>query len=422
MVQTEVFEMWRAERPLEDRPAAGLPILSGVRHATVYGATREDGAYNHHCRLVRFKGKFYGMWSNHPCGEGAPGMRVLWAASDDGREWSGWQVLFPRPGPVEDYNALGLAATPGRWLVVDGSLLATCGLFATVGFCDRGQAKPRDISAVRDGKHPSKFRDTYAFLARRVHPNGSLGPIFALWDNLPPRLAFDVQPASEQAPEDLWSIITELVSKPDDLPTFAAAEGDRIKSFCRRLPGYSPERLRYRMHYPSAEDGHRLSEPVTFPARDGRLVLLARDPLGSHRMHASFSVDGGLNWPAARPTDIPDAPSRSTSLVLEDGTVLLIGNQIAPRFEDAGRRHYRRDPLTVAVSRDGTAFTRVYALRYGAPKMRIDGVGGRGPGFQYPGAVVGEGKLHVLYSVGKEDIECLSVPLDRIVPGIADSS
>jgi hypothetical protein len=94
--------------------------------------------------------------------------------------------------------------------------------------------------------------------------------------------------------------------------------------------------------------------------------------------------------------------------------VLLIGNQVAPKFEDADRRHYRRDPLTVSVSPDGMNFTHVYALRHDAPDLRIDGVGGRGPGFQYPGAIARSGMLHVLYSVGKEDIEFLSVPLGEI--------
>jgi hypothetical protein len=94
--------------------------------------------------------------------------------------------------------------------------------------------------------------------------------------------------------------------------------------------------------------------------------------------------------------------------------VLLIGNQVAPKFEDADRRHYHRDPLTVSVSSDGLKFTHVYALRHGAHELRIDGVGGRGRGFQYPGAIAKSGMLHVLYSVGKEDIEFLSVPLDRI--------
>jgi len=393
----------------------GLPIIENVEHSVVYRATRDTGGYNHHCRLAYHGGRFYGMWSNHPHGEGAPGMRVLFASSDDACHWSSWQVLFPRPSLVREYNALGLAATPGRWLVIGGKLYATCGLFRTIGFSRRGLLDPSDVSPVRNEFHTSKVRETFGFLARRVHPDGSLGPTFALWDHLPPKLAFQAQPTSERDHEELWQIICELVSKPDDLPTFSPGEEGHIKSFVERTLGRDPADLKFRLHLPTAYDGHSLSEPTTFPASDGRHVLLARDPLGSHRKYVSFSSDGGLSWPPARPTNIPDSPSRNTCLVLEDGTVLLLGNQVAPKFEDADRRHYRRDPLTLSISPDGLGFDRVYALRYNAPGVRISGIGGRGPGFHYPGAVIQSGNLHVMYSLGKEDIEVLTTPLAELL-------
>jgi hypothetical protein len=411
----EIIDMWKAERPVEGKPAKGFSILDDVRQVTVYRATRKTGAYSHHCRLIYHLGRLYGMWSNHPRGEGAPGMRVLYSVSDNAESWSKWQELFPRPGLVGDFKALGLAASPGRWLTFNGQLYATCSLFSTIGFSQRGVVRPSDVSPIRDGDHPAKVREVYAFVAREVNPDGSLGPIFALWDNLPRDIAFKVQEPSERDQEELLSLLKDLVSKPDDLPSYARLEKEHVLSFCRRMPSCSPGELRYRMHYPNAADGHRLSEPTTFPTEDGRHVLLARDPLASHRMYVSFSRDGGLHWDPARATNIPDSPSRTTSVVLDDGTVLLIGNQVAPRFEDADRRHYDRDPLTVAVSEDGLEFTSVYALRHGAPEMRVKGVGGRTRGFQYPGALVRSGTLHVLYSVGKEDIESLSVPISDIL-------
>ena len=411
----EPIEMWQAKRPREGEPASGFPAVDNVKRSVIFRATRETGGYNHHCRLIYHGGRFFSMWSNHPRGEGAPGMRVLFASSKDAYNWSDWQVLFPRPAPVGEYNALGLAATPGRWLAIGGKLFATCGLFSTTGFSKRGLLEPVDVGPVRDELHPSKVRETFGYLARSVHPDGSLGPIFALWDHMPPELDFEAQPTSERNPDGLWQLIFKLVSKPDDLPTFSPAEEVHIKSFVEGALGRDPADLKYRMHLPPAYDGHSLSEPTTFPASDGRHVLLARDPLGSHRKYVSFSSDGGLHWPPALPTNIPDSPSRTTCLVLEDGTVLLIGNQVAPRFEDAERRHYRRDPLTLSISPDGLRFTRVYAVRHGAPGIRISGIGGRGPGFHYPGAVIQSGNLHIMYSVGKEDIEVLTTPLAELL-------
>ena len=87
-----------------------------------------------------------------------------------------------------------------------------------------------------------------------------------------------------------------------------------------------------------------------------------------------------------------------------------------PHGEDGPgqRSHYGRDPLTVAVSRNGVLFTQVYALRTGKQTFRVPAVGGRGGGAQYPSAVVHEGTLYVHYSMGKEDIWVSSAPLSDL--------
>ena len=74
-------------------------------------------------------------------------------------------------------------------------------------------------------------------------------------------------------------------------------------------------------------------------------------------------------------------------------------------------RHYRRTPLTVSVSLDGYTFTKAFALRCGAQEYRVPDVKGRGGGGQYPDALIHNGELHVLYSMGKEDIAFSSVRL-----------
>ena len=133
----------------------------------------------------------------------------------------------------------------------------------------------------------------------------------------------------------------------------------------------------------------------------------------SHRVFMSIARDGGKTWPPAQPTDIPDSPSRRDTVRLDDGTIVMVGNQVAPNFDNGDKvKHYARDPLTVAVSRDGYVFERAYALRWNLPKkMRVDGVKGRGVGAQYPSAVAHDGSLYVLHSVGKEDIAISWVPL-----------
>ncbi len=136
----------------------------------------------------------------------------------------------------------------------------------------------------------------------------------------------------------------------------------------------------------------------------------------SHRVFMSIARDGGKTWPPAQPTDIPDSPSRRDTVRLDDGTIVMVGNQVAPNFDNGDKvKHYARDPLTVAVSRDGYVFERAYALRWNLPKkMRVDGVKGRGVGAQYPSAIVHEGSLYVLHTIGKEDVGLSWVPLREL--------
>jgi predicted neuraminidase len=152
-------------------------------------------------------------------------------------------------------------------------------------------------------------------------------------------------------------------------------------------------------------------------AKDGRWVMLLRDNENfSHRLFRSVSDDNGKTWPPAHPTDIPDSPSRRDTVRLDDGTILLVGNQVSPAFDNGKERtHYNRDPLTVAISRDGYNFNGVFALRWNLPKTwRVPGVLGRGIGAQYPSAIIHGGVLYVLYTVGKEDVEFCWLPLSAL--------
>ena len=163
-----------------------------------------------------------------------------------------------------------------------------------------------------------------------------------------------------------------------------------------------------------ASDGHRLSEPTVYRKPDGNLVRLARDEYLSHRIYASISYDEGKNWEIAQPTNIPDSPSRSVSGNLPNGLIYLIGNQVSEPFDKAKTVvHYRRDPLVISTSRDGITFDWAASIRTGKPETRYPGLH-KGPGFQYPSAVVVDDKLWVVYSINKEDMSISSIPLSKL--------
>ncbi len=381
---TPIVHMWDCPRPDSAKPGGGYPILEGATHTKVYHATPETGGYSHHARLTVHDGVFYAMWSNQPHGEDSPGQFVRFSVSRDGTTWSDPRRLFPPYGEIKGFHQVGPHGTAAGWVVWEGRVYGVMTLTDCVGFANSDRSSMRD---QQDADHRFMVREHIGVVARRVDATdagSSLGPIVRLPGG-------KVLMASEPLAKELTPANEMLRATAEALHHAVAAR--------------SPAGER------TAVDTLRLCEPIYYRAKDGKHVCLLRDDEYSHRMYVSVS-DDGKTWPAAQPTDIPDSPSQSDAVMLGDGTVLLIGNQMAPRFDNPGEiKHYGRDPLMVSVSADGYVFTRAFALRTGRQKFRVPNVGGRDGGGQYPSGLVYNGWLHVLYSMGKEDIWISSVAL-----------
>ena len=370
---TPVVPMWNARVATGDlRTGAGFPLLEAAEHADVWlPQAKEEGAYNHYACLIYHNGKFYAMWGNHELGEDAPGQRVLYATADQWDEWTEPQELFAAPGPVRPRTENGIHLKPDRWAVLDGQLYA--------------------ITYVHGaGVYP---------IAREMEEDGSLGEPF-LVQALPSGGAL---PSYMQSP---------------DAPTSPSELGTRLANWYRDSNQISWWAGASWGVQRTAVDGQRLIESFIYPAKDGKLVLMLRDwgtpsnPVHNNRLYVSFN-DGIGGWATPHPTDIPDSPSRAQAITLDDGTVLLIGNQNTNKFDQA--LYLDRDPMTIAVSKDGYTFDRVYALRTGSPTTyRISGIGGRNPGYAYSSSIVIDGWLYTLYSIGKEDMGITRVPLEAL--------
>ncbi|PTX91529.1 hypothetical protein DB354_16745 [Opitutus sp. ER46] len=363
-----VVPRWTAPLPPGNPPApATWPLVRSAEHVTVWRpARRDEGGYNHYAALIHHAGQFYALWANHPLGEDAPGQRVLFAVSADGRRWTTPRELFAAPGPYRRAGEEGLALKPDRWVATPAGLYAVTYVHGTPVYP----------------------------VARRVEPDGRLGPVFLLRPlpagALRPRFAPDLAVAPAEA-----AAIRQYYVDHDLVSWWSHVAGEGV-----------PAR---------ASDGAALMEPFSYRSVHGPVLCLRSaqgadtKPRQRNRLYVSFpTAEGG--WSIPQPTNIPDAPSRAQALRLPDGRVVLVGNQIATRFDQA--QHLRRDPLTLALSPDGETFDRVFALRAGAPgKHRWAGITGRGIGFSYPSALVHDGALFILYSVNKEEIALSRVPL-----------
>ena len=97
--------------------------------------------------------------------------------------------------------------------------------------------------------------------------------------------------------------------------------------------------------------------------------------------------------------------SKNCSGRLSDGRFYLINN---PKTTGPDTR----DPLAISFSADGWTFSAPLALRTGAPTRRYAGNAKPMRSFQYAHAIEHAGRLWVIYSTNKEDIEVSSFRLE----------
>lgn len=365
--------LWQAQKPDPRQEAAGFPKLANVTTAVVYRPASQQEAYSHCSELIWHEGRFHVMWINHPEGEDLPGQRVLHSMSADGLQWSAARELFPPPGEIKvpengkGPKSGGARAKTYTWCVVQGRLYGVAGVYDN----------------WRVGTVP---------VAREVRLDGSYGPYFAVEGQVKVPTIYPILPADQAPVAGVGREIAAFLWDPIHLPT---------------------QYHNYYLLLGKATDGNELWEPATYRAPDGNIVRLFRGKSITRHMYVSLSTDNGKTFGPIEPTDIPDSPSLARAVRLEDGTVLLVGNQVADKFDRTGQgTHLERDPLTVSISRDGHHFDRVYAMRWGCPKLRFKGTGGRG--FQYPSAIIHNGRLCVAYTVGKEDVEMASIDLAEL--------
>lgn len=145
------------------------------------------------------------------------------------------------------------------------------------------------------------------------------------------------------------------------------------------------------------------TEPCPFVRGDGALVTTFRNYSG--HLFASESRDAGATWSVPVETNFPDSMARCHVGTLPDGTVYLVNNP--------GPGLMNRRFLTLALSADGRTFTRAGILRSDPPPMRLPGKDKVG-GWQYPCGRFWRNRLHVSYSLNKEDILVSSIALEEM--------
>jgi hypothetical protein len=321
-------------------------------------ASKSRGGVNQHNYLTQYAGRFWIMWSDGPGVEDRVGQRVKFATSSDGLKWSAPGVLAASPrGSGPDSPHYNTRTDQGfRWISRgfwqrDGELLALCSLDEAAGFF----GKSLELRAFRWNDGERRWDDAGLVAKNAIN-------------NFPPlRLQTGDWMMSRRKYDYKESGVEFLVG--------GAKRLDRWESY--PVFGTASEL--------------KAEEPDWWILPDNSLAAVFRDNRRSGFIYRSFSTDDGRTWSKPTRTNFPDATSKMSGLRLSDGRYVLVSNS-NPKA---------RDPLTLAVSRDGLVFDKLVYL-----------IGGRH--IDYPHVIEHERALYVAFSGRKQTIEVLKVRLDEL--------
>jgi hypothetical protein len=149
----------------------------------------------------------------------------------------------------------------------------------------------------------------------------------------------------------------------------------------------------WRINPLAAYDGNgRPEEPYWYILPDGKTIAgLIRDNGRSKFLLRTFSRDNGKTWSKIHRTNFPDATSKFFVHRTSRGYYVMVSNS-NPR---------RRDPLTLALSRDGLVYTKLFWL-----------IGGRH--VDYPHIIEHDEHLLIAFSGAKQTMEVMKVSLDEL--------
>lgn len=329
-----------------------------VQHIVI-SDVRERKGVNQHNYLIHHAGRFWAMWSDGPKVEDMAGQVVKYATSVDGVIWTAPQMMTdypPNSGPDSpNYNTTknpnGFRYISRGFWVRDGQLLALMSLDDSGTFFGR----TLELRAMRWNQTAQKWEDAGVVQKNAINnfppeklPNGE-------WAMT--RRQYDYQKTGVQfliggvAAFDRWTAT----------PVVSGAGGDVTL---------------------------KAEEPIWYGLPDGNLTALFRDNAGSRRLYRAFSTDNGRTWSPPVITDFPDARAKLYALRLQDGRYALVSNS----------NPAKRDPLTLALSRDGLVYDQLFYVVGGRP---VD----------YPHMIEHDGFLYIAHSGAKQSVEVERVRL-----------
>jgi hypothetical protein len=355
-----------------------MQVAIGVQNYEIMRANRthpewSDGlgwTYSHAPMLAYFNGRFYCQYLTNPTGEHIPPGVTMLSRSEDGKNWTKPQVLFPIYFTANEDASIVFKFMHQRM----GFYVAPNGRFLTMAYY-----------GANDGHGVGR-------VVREINKDDSLGPVYFIRVN------------------DNWEgEVKYPLYKTSPDKGFVEACDAFLSDKIRRMQWWEEDYLAkdseefYRVPLRTDRNRKEPGKAFCFYTRpDGAVVGFFKDRL------VTVTKDQGQTWtPLVRCDTLTYSGAKIWAQRLDNGQYALVYNPT-----NSAARH----PLCIAMSGDGVLFDNLVNIHSEVPPKRFWGREKR-PGPQYVrGIIEGNGNppgddLWVVYSVSKEDIWISRVPV-----------
>ena len=329
--------------------------------------------YSHHPFITKFKGKFYAVYSSGRTNEDDCGQRIMLATSENFTDWTVKGLVDSIWG---DHSYLTLYATG---LYTDGETLTA--FYSSYEYDQETLRKNADGSDLRPEESGAK-RTRFAPRYLQTTDGMNWSEAREITGTVGTRLyCGNLSPVKLQSGRLMWAGYCSMAISPEGNIT-----GDWSGRFIPLADGESRP--------------NSFSEAGFFQRSDGAVFLFSRTDGGT--MICAASADEGRTWTDCYHTQITDHGAKFEFGTLPDGRYYYLGNA-----------DNKRSSVVLMISKDGINFNEWYILEDEPYALMKEGMYKAGV-YGYPTSYIDENYMYVIYSLRKESVEVLRVPLSSI--------
>ena len=345
--------------------------------ARIYTPDGTDSAwyYSHHTFMTEFKGKYYAVYSSGNRNEDDCRQRIMMATSDN---FTDWEVKVFQDSRYGQHSEMVLYC---MGIYTDGETLSV--MFDSWEY---------GLDGLRKNENGGDLRPE--------HGTGSLSY------RKGPYITQSTDGVNWSEPVVMGGNIDGLLLA-GNLSVFQISTGRYIWPGFAALSYSDDQTLKngwvgINTFLADGEQECTLTESAVYEHENGTLFCFSRTGGGAKTIVVAASTDGGTTWTDAYHTNFLNIGSKFQFGRLPDGRYYYLGNSDTARSS-----------IVLMVSEDGINFNEWYVLMDEDYTMMKDGMY-KGGLYGYPTSYFDDNYMYVIYSLRKESVEVLRVPLAAI--------